>query len=240
VAISIAAHRKAWRSLVSAFVLISASQRDLLRGVGLPEDRVFVRYNLIPGRSQLETAPEPMVVYAGRLDERKGIRLLMAGWDRYQPEAGKPGLKLAIAGGGDLGDEVSAWASTRPSVAMMGTLSSADCADLISRARAVLCPSICEETFGLVAVEAMAAGVPPVAAAHGSFPELITSGVDGALFDPVDPAALGRAITDVERNPEQYATYGKQARKTYEKRFDPERNLEELMEIYRFAMAHPA
>jgi glycosyltransferase involved in cell wall biosynthesis len=240
VAISIAAHRKAWRSLVSAFVLISASQRDLLRGVGLPEDRVFVRYNLIPGRSQLETAPEPMVVYAGRLDERKGIRLLMAGWDRYQREAGKPGLKLAIAGGGDLGDEVSAWASTRPSVAMMGTLSSADCADLISRARAVLCPSICEETFGLVAVEAMAAGVPPVAAAHGSFPELITSGVDGALFDPVDPAALGRAITDVERNPEQYATYGKQARKTYEKRFDPERNLEELMEIYRFAMAHPA
>jgi glycosyltransferase involved in cell wall biosynthesis len=240
VALSIATHRKAWQSLVSAYILISASQRDLLRGVGLPEDRVFIRYNLIPSRGQLQTAPESMVVYAGRLDERKGIRLLMAGWDRYQQEAGKPGLKLAIAGGGDLGDEVTAWASTRPSVAMMGTLSSADCADLISRARAVLCPSICEETFGLVAVEAMAAGVPPVAAAHGSFPELITPGVDGALFDPADPVVLGRAIADVERNPEQYAAYGKQARKTYEKRFDPERNLEELLEIYRFAIAHPA
>jgi glycosyltransferase involved in cell wall biosynthesis len=54
------------------------------------------------------------------------------------------------------------------------------------------------------------------------------------------PAALGRAIADAERNPEQYATYGEQARKTYEQRFDPERNLEELLEIYRFAIARPA
>ena len=240
VAIAMTAHRRAWRSLVSAYILISASQRDLLRGVGLPEDRVFVRYNLIPRRDRLQTAPEPMVVYAGRLDEIKGVRLLMAGWDRYREEAGEPGLRLAIAGAGTLDDEVTAWASTRPSVVLTGALSSAECAGLISRARAVLLPSAWEETFGLVAVEAMAAGVPPIAAGHGSFPELITPGVDGALFDPGDPAALGRAIADVERNPEQYATYGEQARKTYEQRFDPERNLAELLEIYRFAIAHPA
>lgn len=238
--IDMTAHRRAWRSLVSAYVLISASQRDLLRGVGLPEQRVFVRHNLIPRRDRLPTEPEPMVVYAGRLDQFKGVRLLMAGWDRYREEAGEPGLRLAIAGGGPLGDELTAWASTRPSVMVMGALSSAECANLISRARAVLLPSAWEETFGLVAVEAMAAGVPPIAAGHGSFPELITPGVDGALFDPGDPAALGRAIADVERSPEQYAAYGEQARKTYEERFDPERNLEELLEIYRFAIAHPA
>ena len=87
VAVAMAAHRRAWRSLVSAYILISASQRDLLRGVGLP-DRVFVRYNLITRRDRLQTAPEPMVVYAGRLDEIKGVRLLMAGWDRYREEAG--------------------------------------------------------------------------------------------------------------------------------------------------------
>jgi glycosyltransferase involved in cell wall biosynthesis len=240
VAVSMAAHRRAWRSLVSAYILISESQRNLLGGVGLPEDRVFVRYNLIPRRDRLQTAPEPMVVYAGRLDEIKGVRLLMAGWDRYREEAGEPGLRLAIAGAGILDDEVTAWAATRPSVVLTGALSAADCADLISRARAVLLPSAWEETFGLVAIEAMAASVPPVAAGHGSFPELITPGVDGALFDPGDPAALGRAIVDVERNPEQYATYGEQARKTYEQRFDPERNLEELLEIYRYAVAHPA
>jgi glycosyltransferase involved in cell wall biosynthesis len=240
VAVAMVAHRRAWRSLVSAYILISASQRDLLHGVGLPEDRVFVRYNLITRRDRLQTAPEPMVVYAGRLDEIKGVCLLMAGWDRYREEAGEPGLRLAIAGAGTLDGEVTAWASTRPSVVLTGALSSAECASLISRARAVLLPSAWEETFGLVAIEAMAVGVPPVAAGHGSFPELITPGVDGALFDAGDPAALGRAIADAERNPEQYASYGEQARKTYEQRFDPERNLEELLEIYRFAIAHPA
>lgn len=240
VAVAMTAHRGAWRSLVSAYILISASQRDLLHGVGLPEDRVFVRYNLITRRDRLQTAPEPMVVYAGRLDEIKGVRLLMAGWDRYREEAGEPGLRLAIAGAGTLDGEVTAWASTRPSVVLTGALSSAECAGLISRARAVLLPSAWEETFGLVAIEAMAVGVPPIAASHGSFPELITPGVDGTLFDPGDPGALGRAIADVERDPERYATYGEHARKTYEQRFDPERNLEELLEIYRFAIAHPA
>lgn len=240
VAVAMTAHRGAWRSLVSAYILISASQRDLLHGVGLPEDRVFVRYNLITRRDRLQTAPEPMVVYAGRLDEIKGVRLLMAGWDRYRGEAGEPGLRLAIAGAGTLDGEVTAWASTRPSVVLTGALSSAECAGLISRARAVLLPSAWEETFGLVAIEAMAVGVPPIAASHGSFPELITPGVDGTLFDPGDPGALGRAIADVERDPERYATYGEHARKTYEQRFDPERNLEELLEIYRFAIAHPA
>lgn len=240
VAVAMTAHRGAWRSLVSAYILISASQRDLLHGVGLPEDRVFVRYNLITRRDRLQTAPEPMVVYAGRLDEIKGVRLLMAGWDRYREEAGEPGLRLAIAGAGTLDGEVTAWASTRPSVVLTGALSSAECAGLISRARAVLLPSAWEETFGLVAIEAMAVGVPPIAAGHGSFPELITPGVDGTLFDPGDPGALGRAIADVERDPERYATYGEHARKTYEQRFDPERNLEELLEIYRFAIAHPA
>ena len=239
VALAMSLHRQAWRSLVSAYIFISASQRDLLRDVDLAPDRVFVRHNLIPRRIRPQTARTPTVVYAGRLDEAKGVRLLMASWDHYRGQAGEPGLNLVIAGGGPLGDEVAAWASGLPSVELKGILGSDRCAELISQARAVLLPSAWEETFGLVAVEAMAAGVAPIAAGHGSFTELITSGVDGVLFSPGDPAALALAIADVERNPEQYEAYGDQARKTYEQRFDPERSTEELLGIYRFAIAHP-
>jgi glycosyltransferase involved in cell wall biosynthesis len=240
VALARGLHRQAWRSLISAYIFISASQRDLHRGIGLAPDRVFVRYNLIPRRSTPRMARTPTVVYAGRLDEAKGVRLLMAGWDCYCRKSGEPGLNLVIAGGGPLEDEVAAWASARPSVEMTGTVSRDRCAELISHARAILLPSAWEETFGLVAVEAMAAGVPPIAACHGSFTELITPGVDGILFSPGDPAALALAIADVETNPEQYEVYGDQARKTYEQRFDPQRSLEELLEIYRFAVTHPA
>jgi glycosyltransferase involved in cell wall biosynthesis len=240
VALAKSLHGQAWRSLVSAYLFDTAAQRDLHRGVGLAPDRVFVRYGRIPRRSRPRTARTPTVVYAGRLDEAKGVRLLMAGRDGYCRMSGEPGLNLVIAGGGPLEDEVAAWASARPSVEMTGTVSSDRCAELISRARAVLLTSAWEETFGLVAVEAMAAGVPPIAVGHGSFTELITPGVDGVLFSPGDPAALALAVADVERNPEQYEVYGDQARKTYEQRFDPQRNVEELLEIYRFAITHPA
>jgi glycosyltransferase involved in cell wall biosynthesis len=233
-------HRQAWESLISAYVFISESQRDLHAQLGFPSSRVFVRYNLIPRQGRLQAARTPTVVYAGRLHEAKGARLLMAGWDAYIGKSGEPGLKLVIAGGGPLEDEMAAWASVRPSVEMTGTVSSDRCAELIARARAVVVPSVWEEPFGLVAVEAMAAGVPPIAAGHGSFPELITPGVDGVLFTPGDPDALALALADVERNPGQYETYGDQARKTYEQRFDPQRSVEELLEIYRFAIANPA
>jgi glycosyltransferase involved in cell wall biosynthesis len=244
-ALSVGLHRQSWRSLVSAFIFISAAQRDLLSGLDLAPDRTFVRWNLIPRlTSPRPAAPgpskSPVVVYAGRLDEAKGVRVLMAGWDRYLAGPGTPGLRLVIAGSGPLGDEVTAWASGKSSVELTGTLSSAACAELIASARAVLLPSAWEEPFGLVAVEAMAAGVAPVAAGHGAFTELITPGVDGELFTPGDPAALALAIADVDRDPERYQRYGEQARRSYTERFDPEQSVEDLLGIYRFAIKNPA
>jgi glycosyltransferase involved in cell wall biosynthesis len=240
VAVAATLHRQAWRSFVSAYIFVSAAQLGLLQGVGLPADRVFVRHNLIPRHEMQPVSATPTVVYAGRLDEAKGIRLLTAGWDSYLERTAHPGLQLVIAGGGPLAGEVAAWASARASVQMAGQVSRERCAELISRARAVVLPSAWEETFGLVAVEAMAAGVAPIAAGHGSFTELITPGVDGVLFRPGDPAALGLAIADADTNPQQYEVYGEQARKTYEHRFDPGPNIGQLLEIYHFAIAHPA
>jgi glycosyltransferase involved in cell wall biosynthesis len=239
VAAAMIAHRRAWRSLVSAYIFISQSQRDLLSGIRLPDDRVFVRHNLIPLRERPQVPKSSLVVYAGRLDEPKGTRVLMAAWDRYLGLSADPGLRLTIAGGGPLDGELAAWAATRPSVTLAGVLSGADCADLISRARAVLLPSICEETFGLVAIESMAAGVPPIGAAHGALTELITPGVDGRLFSPGDADELASTIADVERNPEDYEGYGEAARKTYEQHFDPDRNIADLLDIYRYAIKHP-
>jgi len=240
VAVAIGAHRPAWRSLVSAYVFISAAQRDLLAGLRLPADRVFVRHNLIPRRDMPAVPREPAVLYAGRLDEAKGLHLLMAAWDRYRGMSPGSELRLVIAGAGPLEDEVAGWASSRPSVELAGLVPAARCAELMARSRAVLVPSTWEETFGLVVVEAMAMATPPIAAGHGSFPELISPGVDGALFRPGDPAALAAAIADVAAHPGTYEAYGHQARETYERRFNPEHSLKSLLEIYSFAATHPA
>jgi glycosyltransferase involved in cell wall biosynthesis len=110
---------------------------------------------------------------------------------------------------------------------------------LIARSRAVVLPSEWEETFGLVVVEAMAVGVPPLASGHGSFPDLITDGVDGALFEPGQPDALAKLLLDVDTDPERYQEYGRRARATYESRHDPRHNVGQLLDIYRFAIGRP-
>ena len=232
-------HRKAWRTLVSAYTFISAAQRDLHKDLRLPPERVFVRHNMVP-RQDVRPAPrEPMVVFAGRLAEVKGVRLLMAAWDRYRAGCRGPGLRLVVAGSGPLEHEVAGWASTRPSVEMVGHVPVSRVLELRSRARAVIVPSIWEEPFGLVVVEAMAVGCPPIAAAHGSFVELISHRIDGVLFRPGDPAALAQAVADVEAYPERYEEYGNRARETYEQRFNPDHSLRHLLEIYSFAVTHP-
>jgi glycosyltransferase involved in cell wall biosynthesis len=104
----------------------------------------------------------------------------------------------------------------------------------------VLIPSIWEEPFGLVVVEAMAAGTAPVATERGSFAELIAHGEDGVLFPPDDPAAFASVIADIEARPQAYEAYGDRARETYEQRFNPEHSLKHLVEIYNFAIANPA
>jgi glycosyltransferase involved in cell wall biosynthesis len=240
VALGIMAHRRAWQAMVSAYICISARQRELLSGVGLPAERVFVRHNMIPARSARQAVRRPEVVYAGRLDPAKGASVLMAGWDSYLSRSHHSGLRLVIAGSGPLDGAVRSWAASRPSVRVAGQLDPDACAETMAAALAVILPSAWEETFGLAAVEAMALGVAPVAAAHGSFPELISDGVDGRLVRPGDPEALGAAFLDIDGNPIRYEDYGAQARKTYEQRFDPADSLAALLGIYEYAIESPA
>jgi glycosyltransferase involved in cell wall biosynthesis len=239
VALSIMAHRRTWRTLVSAYTCVSASQRDLLRGVGLPAERMFVRHNMVPERPVRHRARRPVVVYAGRLDEAKGAPLLMAGWDHYLTKVDQPGLGLVIVGSGPLDDAVRAWAATRPSVRVTGRLDPDACAEEMAAATAVLLPSAWEETFGLAAVEAMSLGVAPVAAAHGSFLELITDEVDGILFRAGDTDSLADVLVQADKNEKVFEELGVRARKTYEQRFNPVDSMARLLAIYKYAIENP-
>jgi glycosyltransferase involved in cell wall biosynthesis len=251
VAVATTVHARAWRTMPSAFVFISASQRDILAPLDFPPARVFVKANLVPSSivapraatrraaGSQAGAAQPYVAYAGRLAPAKGISLLMRAWDAYTT-AGDPGLQLVIAGSGPLDGEVAAWAAGKRSVDVRGLLSREDCAELVAGAGAAIVPSEWEEAFGLVAIEAMALRVAPVAPAHGSFPELIRDGHDGVLFAPGDPHALAAVLRDVEADPERFAELGRNARLGYEERFDPDANIAQLVATYEFAMTNPS
>jgi glycosyltransferase involved in cell wall biosynthesis/SAM-dependent methyltransferase len=233
-ALAAIAQKSTWQTLPSAYIFISAAQRSLFSSLDLPAERCFVKHNLVYPM-EAEPAKEPLIVYIGRLNEAKGLPLLMEAWDRFEPK----NLRLVIAGGGPLEDEVSEWASKRPSVDAPGLLCREECIELLARARAAVVPSQWQEPFGLVIAEAMSASVPSIAPAHGSFPELIDDGVDGVLFRPGDVQALASLFGEVEANPAKWAVLGAAARESYERHFQPEHNIKQLEAIYRFGIEHP-
>jgi glycosyltransferase involved in cell wall biosynthesis len=124
-------------------------------------------------------------------------------------------------------------------VTIAGHVSRQEVFRILASSRAVVVPSQWEETFGMVAVEAMATGTAPVASAHGAFPELVTEGIDGALFAPSDIDALIDIVGDIDDNPQRWEDYGDQARLTYQSRFSPDAGIARLLDIYHFAIAHP-
>jgi glycosyltransferase involved in cell wall biosynthesis len=230
-------HAPAWRNLVSAYIFISGSQRELLAPLGLPADRSFVKYNFVPAPPpQAEVDAEPQIAYVGRLDEAKGVPFLMRAWDAFRARRSRSPLRLVVAGGGDMSATVARWATGHPTVAFAGHVSRPEVSRILAACRAVVVPSQWEETFGLVAVEAMAAGTAAVASAHGAFPELITHGSDGALFAPTNVEALVDILADIDDNPERWSRYGEHARQTYRSRFSSDAGIARLLEIYRFAM----
>jgi glycosyltransferase involved in cell wall biosynthesis len=233
-------HAHAWRTLVAAYLFISGAQRDLLAPIGLPAERSFVKHNFVPPPPhRTNVTKEPLVAFVGRLDAAKGTPFLMRAWDAFRIRRPRSPLRLVVAGGGDLAGTIARWAAGHPSVRMAGHVSRNEVSSILARSRAAIVPSQWEETFGMVAVEAMAAGTAAVASAHGAFPELVSPGVDGALFPPTDLDALVDIIMDIDDNPRKWDEYGRGGRDTYRSRFSPEVNVDRLLEIYRFAVEHP-
>lgn len=233
-------HRSAWRAMITAYIFISAAQRDLLAPVGLPADRSFVKHNFVPAPpSDVIIATKHQAAYVGRLDEAKGAPFLMRSWDAFRAKRPRSPLRLVVVGGGEMSEVVASWATRHESVTLAGHVSRSEVSRILAGSRAVVVPSQWEETFGMVAVEAMAAGTAPVASAHGAFPELITEGSDGAMFPPTDVDALVDILANVDDHPQRWDGYGQQGRQTYRNRFSQDANTAQLLEIYRFAVEHP-
>ncbi|MER7775988.1 glycosyltransferase [Streptomyces sp. NPDC096191] len=235
-AVSMSVNRRRWWSGVERFFCISAAQRDVLVGAGMPAERLSVKHNFVPDPGARRTGPGEHLLFLGRLAEAKGVRLLMAAWDEIAAGGGV-GVPLVIAGAGPLEREVAAWAAGRDDVRYVGLYDPAQCREAVARSVAVVAPSTWLEAFGLVVVEAMAAGVPAVAAGHGAFVELVEDGVSGLLHRPGEPASLASCLRRITAEASRNREMGRAARLRYEQGFSPVVGLERLMEGYRTAVA---
>ena len=236
VALALSVNRGRWITGIDRFFCISDAQRRILVAAGVPAERLSVKHHFVPQPGVVRAGAGEYVLYVGRLTEEKGLRLLMAAWDRLAA-AGGVGMPLSVVGSGPLAAELAAWAGGRDDVRVLGLRDAAECARLMADAAAVVTPSTWSEPFGLVVVEAMAVGAPVVAADGGAFPELVDDGVTGLLHASGDAEALARAIRRVVADPDLNVRFGLAGRLRWERDFSPAAGLARMVAGYRAAMA---
>jgi len=142
----------------------------------------------------------PLVVVPGRLEWEKGVHTVIDAMPRLRRRF--PGLSLVVAGRGSQVDDLQDRARARRvagSVTFAGWLSGRDLPALVGAADVVVVPSL-YEPFGLVALEATAAGAPLVVARTGGLAEVVRDGVTGLTFPAGDVAALADAVTATLRD----------------------------------------
>lgn len=139
----------------------------------------------------LERDPQGFYAVFGRVVPYKRVDLAVAACRML-------GRRLKVAGAGRALESVKASANGAGNVEFLGRISDEQRAQLFSQARALLFPG--EEDFGIVPVEAQAAGLPVIAYGVGGATESVIDGRTGICFAEQTPASLAEAIERFESN----------------------------------------
>ena len=178
---------------VSMLIVQTPFAREKLLQAGFRVDQIAVIPNPTSIREEIigRSAGE-YVAFAGRISQEKGVDTLLAAASRM------PDIPFKIAGDGPVLSEMMA--RSPRNVEFVGRLGSDDLLAFYRRSRVLVVPSLCLELFGLVAVEAMALGVPVIASRIGGLPYVVEDGVTGSLFEPGNPEALTQQVCRLWRD----------------------------------------
>lgn len=145
----------------------------------------------------------PTIFFCGRHEERKGLAVLLDAFARLPADA-----RLWIAGDGPAGAALRARTSGDSRISWLGRIDDAEKIGRLKGAHVFCAPSLGGESFGVVLVEAMAAGTPVVASSLDGYRNVATDGVDALLVEPGDAEALARALGRVLVDPGLAARLG--------------------------------
>ena len=170
-------------------------------------------YRIIPngidvnGFSSAEPLPglldgKTNILFLGRLEKRKGLKYLLSAFSKLKWDW--PDLRLIVVGGGKPDDDSYRILSERnlTDVVFTGTVSDEDRARYYRSADIFCSPATGKESFGIVLLEAMAAGRPVVASDIEGYSYVVTHGREGLLVEPKSDVSLAEAIATLLRDPD--------------------------------------
>ena len=164
------------------------------------------RYDVLPNGIEVERFSKatpwpsdgPTVMFIGRHEPRKGLAVLLEALDGLPPD-----VRLWIAGDGPEGDRLREATSGDGRIEWLGRITDDERARRLRGADVLCAPSLRGESFGVVLLEAMAAGAAIVASDLGGYATVARDGREAVLVAPGDAGALGaslhRVLTDRHR-----------------------------------------
>jgi glycosyltransferase involved in cell wall biosynthesis len=225
------------------FTLSNFSARNVARAYYVPLSRVQVMHGGVDesfftsGRTVGQTPST--LLFCGRMvgqtqgrRQQKGIDVLLQAMPAILAHHS---VKLEIVGKGPLLSSFQAMArdlGVADRVKFTGFVEYNRMPEPYSRADLFVLPSR-RESFGLVLVEAMAAGLPVVATSVGAIPEVIIDGETGILVPPENPSALADAVNNLLGHPQMMKDMGARGRERVERHFTWARVAERVAASYR-------
>ncbi len=194
-----------------AIVVPSQSMRKILESNGIRGIQVVANAvdssQFSPRRH--ENTDQRVLFPAGHTAERKGLRHFVTLARDLKPAF--PNVEFVATN--YRGDDV---------VTGMSYLGRRDYLQLMEESAVIVVPTLWEEPFGMVALEAMAAGVPVAAYASGAIPEIIADGSTGLLVPTGDARALSSAVRTLLESRALRESFGRAGRERAERHFDSE------------------
>lgn len=230
------------KKILSSFDMIlclsKQSKRELV-DIGLDERKIavytyWVDQNIFKPMDRGECKRELgwenkfIALFTGRFIEIKGVRLLMEVAKTFSSEA--DGIHLAFIGDGPLAEEIRKVSAERDNAIFIGKIDNNNLTSYYNAADVVVVPSLYEEGFGRVIIEALSCGTPVIASNRGGIPEAMDSSV-GFVIEP-EEGEIANAIAYLNQHPDELENLRENCRKYAEARFS-ENNAEVIVNAYK-------
>ena len=203
----------------------------------LPEDAPACEAEVAALRARFALRGRRVILHGGRLDRLKGSLELVSALElvrRRVPDAVLFLVGEALPG---FSDELRSLARRLglPAEALVfaGWTAGRELAAAYALADVVATPSLCFESFGLINLEAMAAGRPVVASMWGGPADVVVDGVTGFLVNPLHVDVLAERLTRILTDPALAARLGEAGRRRTSEVFSRARQVDAVEAVYR-------
>lgn len=199
-------------------------QKHLDMGLDIPTKHLP---NFLPkpaevnGFSKMKERAKPYFLFVGRLEYIKGVHNLIETFKKHTK------YDLLIAGDGAYRKTLEAQAKDCPNIEFLGRMSQNDLTDIYRSALAVIVPSICYETFGIIIIEAFLHKTPVIVNALGALPEVVDDSNGGFIYRT--EGELLSAMKKIEEDPVLRDELGENGHQAYLKYWNEEPHLEQYL-----------